>query len=104
MKPARLAPETIAELGEAAAWYESQRPELAEDFLEEFEGVLRLIETRPASFPRLLDAAPDLIIRRALLSRFPYSAVFVELPAETRILAVAHCKRRPGYWLNRVGK
>ncbi|MDO8433570.1 MAG: hypothetical protein Q7S58_14290 [Candidatus Binatus sp.] len=104
MKSVRLAPETVAELSEAAAWYESQRPGLAEDFLNEFEAVLRLIETRPASFPRLLDAAPDLNIRRAPLSRFPYSAVFIELPAEIRIVAVAHLKRRPGYWLNRVGK
>ncbi len=104
MKLVRLAREALAELSDAAAWYESQRPGLAEDFLDEFEAVLRLIETRPASFPRLLDAAPDLNIRRALLERFPYSAVFIELSTEIRIVAVAHLRRRPGYWLNRVGK
>jgi hypothetical protein len=28
--------------------------------------------------------------------------VFIELSAEIRILAVAHAKREPGYWLNRI--
>lgn len=45
-----------------------------------------------------LDAvADDLDIRRALLPRFPYAVVFFELEAETRVLAVAHASRRPGY-------
>jgi hypothetical protein len=104
VKPVRLAPETVAELSEATAWYELQALGLGEEFLNEFEVLLRLIESRPKSFPRLLDTAPELITRRALLSRFPYSAVFIELLTEIRIVAVAHVKRRPGYWLNRVGK
>jgi hypothetical protein len=28
--------------------------------------------------------------------------VFMETEREIRVLAVAHLKRRPGYWLNRV--
>jgi plasmid stabilization system protein ParE len=61
-----------------------------------------LIATRPASFPRLLDMPPDLEIRRTLLPRFPYAVVFIELGGEVRVLAVAHAKRQPGYWLDRV--
>ena len=102
MKLARLAPEAVAELAEAAAWYESRRPELARQFLREFETILRVIESRPSTFPRLLDTSPELSIRRALLPRFPYASVFLELASEIRIVAVAHVKRRPGYWLNRV--
>jgi hypothetical protein len=30
--------------------------------------------------------------------------IFVDLGDHVRILAVAHSKRRPGYWLDRVGK
>jgi|SRR5271155_4691994 len=103
MKPARLVPEAVAELTDAAVWYESRRPELARQFLQDFETVLRLIESRPFSFPRLLGTSPELNIRRALLPRFPYASVFLELPSKIRIVAVAHLKRRPGYWLNRVG-
>jgi len=102
MKPARLAPEAVTELADAAVWYELRSRGLAGKFLQEFETVLRLIESRPASFPRLLDTSPELKIRRALLPRFPYASIFIELPSEIRIVAVAHVKRRPGYWLNRI--
>ena len=102
MKPVRLAPDAVSELGEAAAWYESREPGLASRFIEEVEQVLPTIGARPRSFARLLDTAADLIVRRALLPRFPFALVFTELDAEVRILAIAHAKRRPGYWLYRV--
>jgi hypothetical protein len=37
MKPARLAPEAVAEPNDAATWNESQRPGLARQFLQAFE-------------------------------------------------------------------
>lgn len=102
MSAVRLSPEAIDELAEAAAWYMAQRPGLEIEFLTEIQRVLPLIETSPASFPRLLNLPADLVIRRALLPRFPYALIFIDLGAEVRVLAVAHGKRRPGYWLNRV--
>jgi hypothetical protein len=81
MKPVQLAPEAVTELAEAATWYESREPGLGDRFLEEVGGVLPTLGTRPRSFPRLQDPAPDLDIR---------------------VLAVAHAKRRPAYWLHRV--
>ncbi len=102
MSVVRLSPEAIDELAEAAAWYRARRPGLQDEFLAEFDRVLPLIGDSPASLPRLLDVPEDLVIRRALLPRFPYAVVFMDLGTEIRILAVAHAKRRPGYWLNRV--
>ena len=103
MKAVRLAEEAIGELLEAAVWYRARRPGLESEFLAEFDGVLPLIGSSPASFPRLLDVPADLVIRRALLPRFPYAVIFMDLAEQIRILAVAHAKRRPGYWLDRVG-
>jgi plasmid stabilization system protein ParE len=100
----RLSREAIDELIEAAAWYSARRPGLEMEFLAEVERELPLIESSPASFPRLLDLPRDLVVRRALLPRFPYALVFVDLGTEIRVLAVAHAKRRPGYWLDRVGE
>jgi plasmid stabilization system protein ParE len=102
VKSVRLAPEAVAELADSVAWYESRQTGLAAKFLDEFERTLVLIAARPASFPRLLDTPSDLSVRRALLPRFPYAMVFIELGDEVRVLAVAHAKRQPGYWLNRV--
>jgi plasmid stabilization system protein ParE len=98
----RLFPEAVTELAEAADWYAARRPGLEVDFLAQVERILLVIERSPASFPRLLGLSVDLVIRRALLPRFPYAVVFIDLGTEVRVLAVAHAKRRPGYWLNRV--
>jgi len=72
------------------------------EFQDELDRVIALIGTRPKSFARLRDTPPDLEIRRALLPRFPYLVIFIELADELRVLAVAHGKRRPGYWLDRL--
>lgn len=102
MKVVRLSAEAIDELVEAAAWYRARRRGLESEFLAEVDRVLPLIGTSPAAFPRLLDLPADLVVRRALLPRFPYALVFMDLGEHVRILAVAHAKRRPGYWLDRV--
>lgn len=102
MKPIRLAPEAARELDEAAAWYESRQSGLARRFLDEFDALLPEIRLHPAAFPCLEDMPADLEIRRALMVRFPYALVFLEWQDKVRIVAVAHCKRRPGYWLYRL--
>ncbi len=43
----------------------------------------------------------DLNAKRVLVRRFPYSVFFHEAEAEIRIVAFAHAKRRPGYWMGR---
>ena len=40
--------------------------------------------------------------RRLLLSDFPYSIVYVADTSEVIVIAFAHTRRRPGYWLTRV--
>lgn len=102
MKPVRFAPEFPDELAEAAAWYASQGPGLPQRFLEEVEHALQAIQIRPTSFPCLRNLLPDLQIHRALLSRFPYAVLFLILDEEVRVLAIAHLKREPGYWLDRL--
>ena len=102
MSVVRLSPEAVDELAEAAVWYRARRPGLELEFLAEVERILPVIRDSPASFPRLLDLPVDLVIRRALLPRFPYAVIFMDLQTEIRVLAVAHAKRRPGYWLDRV--
>ena len=102
MTPVRFAPEIPAELAEAVRWYETRRDGLGSEFLDEVDATLPLLATRSRSFPRLQDVDPTLEIRRALLPRFPFALVFLVREDEIRVLAVAHAKRRPGYWLSRV--
>lgn len=98
----RLAPEAMGELTEAALWYEQRSEGLGTELLDEVEQALPRIGALPKSFPRLADVPEDLEIRRTLLPRFPYALVFVVADEEVQVIAVAHTKRRAGYWLDRV--
>lgn len=102
MKPVRLAREANREITEAATWYESRQTGLSDKFLDEIDGVLVRIRRHPESFTVIPDTSPKLAIRRALLSRFPYALIFLELEKEIRVIAAAHLKRRPTYWLRRL--
>jgi hypothetical protein len=52
------------------------------------------------TFPPWRDNLP---FRKAvLLRRFPFVVFFQDLEDEVRVFAVAHGKRRPGYWLRRA--
>ena len=102
MTEVRFSPEALDELTEAAAWYEARRRGLGSELLDEVGSVLSRIGASPEAFPRLLDVSEDLEIRRSLLPRFPYALVFISLEVDIRIIALAHTKRRPGYWLARV--
>lgn len=96
-----VSPEAIDKLVEAAG-YRARRLGLESEFLAEVDCVLPLIGSSPTAFPRLLGVPADLVMRRALLPRFPYMLIFMDLGEHVRLLAVAHAKRRPGYWLDRV--
>jgi plasmid stabilization system protein ParE len=56
------------------------------------------IETNPEIGTAL---SADSRTRRALVAGFPYQVVYRLRPAEIVIVAIAHLKRRPGYWKNR---
>ncbi len=102
MKILRLELEAVDEMEEAAGWYERRQRGLSARFLDEIERLQVKIAERPASYPRLDLPVSDLVVRRALLTRFPFALVFLDRENEVRVLAVAHTKRRPGYWLNRL--
>ena len=46
----------------------------------------------------------QLKVRKRNVEGFPFSVAFLELESEVRILAVAHGRRRPGYWKTRLGE
>ncbi len=102
MKPLSFDLEAVTEMETAAEWYEQRQRGLARRFLDEIERVQVSITERPAFFPRLDLPPSHLMIRRAFLYRFPYALVFLDREDEIRVLAVAHTKRRPSYWLNRL--
>jgi hypothetical protein len=53
----------------------------------------------PESFARV-QGHPE--IRRAPLERFPYRLIYAVGEDELFVLAIAHERRRPGYWGDRL--
>lgn len=98
-----LHPEASAELGAAALWYDERSVRLGEDLMAEVTETLARIASAPKSFPVWPGTSGRLMpARRAVVHRFPYVVAFEEHPDRIVVLAVAHAKRRPLYWLTRA--
>ena len=104
MKPVRVEPEAKQELAAAAAWYEERREGLGLELVAEVDAVFAAIARSPRRFPLYPRVTSELGVRRAAARRFPYSIAFIEFPNVIRVVAVAHERRRPGYWVARVGR
>lgn len=85
----------------AARWYERALSGLGQEFQAEVERVVELAAQR--KLPGVpIETKAGRPLRRALLKRFPY-AVYFELRDEGCVVwAVAHGRRRPGYWKGRL--
>ncbi|BAL26403.1 type II toxin-antitoxin system RelE/ParE family toxin [Azoarcus sp. KH32C] len=90
-------PEAAVELKEAASFYaERAHKELGLALLAEFERAIGLLSDNPE-----LGAMWRGVARRFPLRRFPYSVIYRFIGGSIQVLAVAHQRRRPGYWKKR---
>ena len=85
------------EINEAFDWYFKRSPEAAEAFLTEIGASLAQIAAHPQLYSTYTKNT-----RRRVLSGFPYSVIFQEKDDIILVVAVAHAKRRPGYWRKRI--
>jgi hypothetical protein len=89
-----------AEAEAAVRWYNERVAGLGDDFRAELVAGVERIRERPLAWAA---SAYDRRARRYLLARFPYSIVYVVgAGGGITVAAVAHAKRRPGYWRQRV--
>jgi len=89
--------EASAEVNEAAKYYEERVPGLGLLFLVALEEAVEKVLANPEAF-QLVGGET----RHKLIRRFPYSLLYIIELDRIRVLAVAHQKRRPGYWRNRL--
>lgn len=93
----RLHPAAQQELEEAAAYYNLEGPGLGLAFLDDFERAGQQIRQLPESSPIARGPA-----RRKLMARFPYAVIYSVVHDDVYVLAVAHGRRRPFYWQDRL--
>jgi plasmid stabilization system protein ParE len=90
-------PEAAAEYEHALAWYLGRSPQAAAQFEVAFVAAIEAIQSNPTMFPLC-----DGLHRFVLLKRYPFSLVYGVNGDQIRVLAVAHSKRRLGYWSGRA--
>lgn len=91
-----LHPEARAEALAAADWYAERSPSAAESFTDTIDTALAQIAEAPERWPRHLYGT-----RRHVLQRFPFSVIYRVVDTDIHVYAIAHAKRRPGYWRSR---
>jgi plasmid stabilization system protein ParE len=85
------------ELLEAAHYYEERGQGLGYALIEDVEQAVRELSEKPLSCPTI-----GTELRRRIVRRFPYSLLYVVETERIVVMAVAHQKRRPGYWKYRL--
>src|SRR6266568_4112296 len=99
MAPAavRFHPAAAQEAESAYDWYAARNPAVAHGFVEELRHAVAAVAENPRAWLRYGDRA-----RRYVFPRFPFSLVYVLRGDDVDVIAVAHGRRRPGYWQSRL--
>ena len=84
------------ELRVAYGWYAARDEAVAGRFLQSIDQAIARVLADPESHP--IDRKHFRCVR---VRRFPYALVFEYQQSRVLIVAVAHAKRRPGYWNRR---
>jgi plasmid stabilization system protein ParE len=95
--PLLIIPEAEADIAEARAWYEQQRPGLGEQLVLCVEDALDRIARLPELGTEVFPA-----VRRVLVRRFPYGIFYRVDPDQIAVIAVYHSKRDPRGWQARA--
>ena len=89
-------PAAMEESEAAREWYAERSLIAAKAFVSELNhAVVRITET-PERWPYYL-----VDTRRYIFPRFPFSLIYRIIDDKIQIIAIAHGKRKPGYWKDR---
>jgi plasmid stabilization system protein ParE len=94
-----FAKEAQSEFEEARCDYEDKEVGLGEALAESVRQGLRLVLAQPKSGRIEFED-----VRRVILRRFPYKLLYTIESDHLMVVAVAHQRRQPHYWLSRITK
>lgn len=86
------------EINKAFTWFEGRADGQGIAFLDDLDRVVHLVRRYPSASPEI---EPE--IRRCLFARLPYSPVYGVENDSIVVVAVAHTRREPNYWVDRLG-
>ncbi len=88
--------DAVEEAQAAREWYLSRSHSAADSFLAELDRGIESIALAPDRWPFFMHGT-----RRYLFQRFPFQLVYRVVDNCVQVVAVAHGRRRPGYWKSR---
>ena len=97
MKPWFFEEGAEQDLAEALAFYREESEALAGRLYDEINRLIAEVCAAPQLYRVVANP-----VRRHFSETFPYAVLYVEKPDHIAILAIAHFKRRPGYWRERL--
>lgn len=98
MKRLDILREAREEFEAAADYYERERKGLSGKFRDEFERLVVEIRMRPRQFPKYKKTG----LRHMILRKFPFVVFYREAGDSVVIYAIAHGRRQPDYWKDRL--
>jgi hypothetical protein len=98
VKRALFHPLADDEFAAAVAYYAQRAQGLGDRFYETIRRITAEIEAAPQRYRPWRHGT-----RRHFHRRFPYAVIYLERPTHLWVVAVAPFKRRPDYWLGRLG-
>ena len=99
MKPYTFHPEADEEFLEALARYGEKSQTLGRRYYHAIHALIADVCRAPTLYRRMPGTGA---VRRHFKKPFPYAVLCVVEPDSVLVLAVAHFKRRPGYWRHRL--
>lgn len=96
MLPVDYLPGARRDFDESFDWYAERSVQAAVGFANAVDVALSAIAVDPKRF-----AAIDESHRVCPVGRFPFRIVYRVAPDRIVVVAIAHAKRRPGYWKGR---
>lgn len=92
----RFHPAALAELRKSADFYTARSPEAAQRFAAAVDDAINSILANPQRYSRV---GPN--ERGCSVVKFPFQIIYRTPGDILYVVAVAHAKRRPGYWKRR---
>lgn len=101
----RWASGAVDDLESGARWYDERQSGLGAQFAAEVLATATAASARPLVLKRYehSDLPPDAEFRKIQLHRFnEYGVIYTVIGETFWVLAVAHAKRKPAYWIARA--
>ena len=97
MKPVVIDPAAVQEMIGAETRLRKKNPKTAADFENTLDEYIELLGRQPQIGTPIIRG-----LRSFTMRRFPFNLIYADELERVNILALAHHKRRFGYWLKRL--